>query len=82
MTPAETKAFDEQRWVVFWIDGDGSDEWQLMFNSERNYFATEAEAIAFAETKKIRNKKEYWQPRVSKQKKILKTVTTEEWKIV
>jgi hypothetical protein len=68
---------DEVRWVVHFIDGDGSDDWQLMRNSHREYFFDENSALAFAEKYRFKNKPIYWQPTVHKE--IEKTIAVKEW---
>lgn len=71
----------DERWGVSYVDGDGSDEWQLLRNGDRRYFESEAEANAFAEKKRFKGKAFYWQPNVWKEVKRIREWKTEEWVI-
>lgn len=53
-----------ERWVVHYIDGDGSDDWQLMMNSHRKVFYSVDEAKAFAIKFILKKKPKYWQPSI------------------
>lgn len=67
-----------ERWTVHYVDGDGSDDWQLMMNSHRKYFYSESEAKAFAEKHFFKKKPKYWQPEIWRE--IEYEVVSKHWK--
>lgn len=69
-----------ERWVVLYINGDGSDDWQLVRNDYRAYFDSKDEALKFSEKYKFKNKPSYWNPSIWKEE--LKSVVTESWQKV
>lgn len=67
------------RWVVFYVDGDGSDEWQLVTRSIKKYFTTEGSARDFAKTHVFKKKPHYWQPSIWREEKFVYEI--ESWRV-
>ena len=61
---------NEFRWVVWWIDGDGKDDYQMITSKCTDSFKSESEALIFAKTKVIKKAKDYFQPTIHKQQKV------------
>ena len=70
---------EEFRWVVWWVNGDGKDDYQLITRTEIDPFVSEAEALIFAETKVIKKAKDYFQPTIYKQQKVKITEVHVRW---
>lgn len=67
-----------ERWAVHYIDGDGSDDWQLMMNNHTKYFYSLEEAKTFAAKYIFTKKPKYWQPAIWRE--IEYQVTSNYWK--